>query len=39
MMNNDEEYFEISVMESLRIIFWSVGITFVVASFLFIFVI
>jgi hypothetical protein len=39
MMNDDKEYFEISVMESLRIIAWSVALTFVVASSLFIFII
>lgn len=31
MMFDDEEYFEISVMESLRIITWSAAIAFVMA--------
>lgn len=31
----DDDYFEISVMESLRIIIWSVAITFGVAFSLF----
>lgn len=39
MMFDDEEHFEISVMESLRIIVWSVAITFGVAMSLFVFVI
>lgn len=34
----DDEYFEISVMESLRIIAWSVVITLGVAFSLFIFI-
>jgi len=38
-MSGDEEYFEISVMESLRIILWSVVITFGVAASLFVFII
>lgn len=38
MMMDDEEYFEISVMESLRIIAWSVAITFGVAISLFVLV-
>ena len=38
-MFDDEEYFEISVMESLRIIAWSVSITFGVAMALFMFII
>ena len=38
MIFDDEEYFEISVMESLRIIIWSVAITFGVAISLFVFV-
>lgn len=38
-MIDDKEYFEISVMESMRIIVWSVFITLGVASSFFIFVI